>query len=68
MDNVRERLSAPALPAPNGPNPQKTRFFQETAAAFEFLALFYQLSAKDQAELNELLRGYVVAAHKGISR
>ncbi len=38
-----------------GPNAAKAKFFTEIAAAFEFLSLFYSLSAKDQLELMQHL-------------
>lgn len=42
------------IPA-TGANPQKEKFFREVATAFEFLALFYALSAEDQEHLLQFI-------------
>lgn len=38
-----------------GQNPQKVKFFEEIAQAFNFLAVYYTLSAEDQLKLMQLL-------------
>jgi hypothetical protein len=52
------------FPEPTGPNAQKARFFAEVVSAFEFLALFYSLTADEQRELMDLMRGYVAATYQ----
>lgn len=54
-------MIAPALPPPQGPQPAKARFFAEAAAAFELLALFYQLTEAEQIELREYVSGLAAA-------
>jgi len=39
----------------SGPNEQKTRFFNEIAMAFQFLAIYYTLAEKDQLELMQYI-------------
>jgi hypothetical protein len=38
-----------------GSNQQKEKFFREIAQAFEFLALYYSISAEEQLELMQAL-------------
>ena len=38
-----------------GPNPQKARFLREVSQAFEFLAMFHELSAEKQLEINQIV-------------
>jgi hypothetical protein len=52
----------PAFPEPTGANPQKAKFFAEVACGLEFLGLFYELNAAEQAELLDHLRGLVAVA------
>lgn len=51
----------PALPPPQGPQVNKAKFFQEAAAAFEIMALFYQLTEPEQVELREFVAGLAAA-------
>lgn len=52
-----------ALPT-EGPDPRRARFYREVASAFEILALWYTIDASEQAELMELINGYVASAYK----
>lgn len=47
----------PALPQSVGPQPNKAKFFAEGAAAFELLALFYELTVEEQEELRAYIAG-----------
>lgn len=44
----------------SGPSPSKSRFFLDVAAGMQFLALFYTLSAAEQDEVFELMRGFSI--------
>lgn len=52
--------SVGTLPTP-GPVEQKARFFREVASAFEFLSLYYSLSAADQEKLMATVQGFAAA-------
>ena len=60
MSSVNEDRTVGMIPA-EGPNDRKANFFREVASAFEFLALFYSLSAKDQAELMAAVQQFSAA-------
>ena len=47
-----------------GPNPQKARFFREISQAFEFLAIFHELSPEEQLSVNQQLT-MILAKKKG---
>lgn len=49
------------MPKATGPNANKARFFAEAAAAFELLALFYQLTPEEQTELRNYVSGLAAA-------
>lgn len=48
-------MTVPALPPASGPNPARAKFLLEVAGALEFLALWHQLSEKDQQELRDVV-------------
>lgn len=65
MSSANEDRTVGALPG-GGPNPAKANFFREVATAFEFLALYYSLSAEHQAELMNLVQSFTqVKVRKG---
>lgn len=51
----------PALPASDGPNPARAKFFAEAAAAFEVMSLFYELTANEQRDLKEHIQSLAAA-------
>jgi hypothetical protein len=46
----------PALPAPTGPRPERAKFLGDVAAGLELLALFYAMSAAQQAAFIDFVR------------
>ena len=54
----------PALPPCVGPNPAKAKFFTEAAAAFELMALFYELTPEEQVALRQYIASLAAAAGK----
>jgi len=59
MNSINKDRTVGALPV-TGTNEQKARFFREVASAFEFLSMYYSLSAEDQQELMSIIQQYSV--------